>query len=391
MNCNKCGTPILPGEHSCRFCGAVGDYSIRKVNVPEPEIIDFNIDINEVAEIVDFAISEDEVSMTPEPKEENMMEEIIDVPVQIPSQNEEANISEIIDEKVEEVISEPVLEEVEKQVELTSSIPVVNSVIEEPPTARIPVEEVKKELEEQKQEEVIEEVIEEKVEEPVVVEEKIVEEKEAEPKKKKNGSKITTIVLTMLLIASIILNCFLLMKLSAPMAKVSPDEQLSNESLTTVFQNRELVFPSNWVINTSNNDYLLVYDFSKEWAASLKFTDTLDYNLVSENVENITNAFGLSQYLFTSDYKKTVNNQEFHIFKGKYYEYAVYIILAEMDDGSLVIVDVKFTGEVIEDVVDYILSTLSTPRDNKINNFTKENFSFYDVTGFLSSIVKETN
>ena len=89
--------------------------------------------------------------------------------------------------------------------------------------------------------------------------------------------------------------------------------------------------------------------------------------------------------------ENTQDNQEFHIFKGKYYEYAVYIILAEMDDGSLVIVDVKFTGEVIEDVVDYILSTLSTPRDNKINNFTKENFSFYDVTGFLSSIVKETN
>ena len=43
MNCNKCGTPILPGENTCRFCGAIGDFSIRK---EKPEIISFD-DIND--------------------------------------------------------------------------------------------------------------------------------------------------------------------------------------------------------------------------------------------------------------------------------------------------------------------------------------------------------
>jgi uncharacterized OB-fold protein len=40
MNCNRCGTPIIPGENSCRFCGAVENFTERKY-IDVPEIIDF--------------------------------------------------------------------------------------------------------------------------------------------------------------------------------------------------------------------------------------------------------------------------------------------------------------------------------------------------------------
>ena len=48
MKCNKCGTPIIPGEATCRICGNKADFSKR---VKEPEIIDFPDEIEEKVEI----------------------------------------------------------------------------------------------------------------------------------------------------------------------------------------------------------------------------------------------------------------------------------------------------------------------------------------------------
>ena len=136
MNCNKCGTPIIPGEHTCRFCGTSDNFSKRE---PKHEIIGFDDidyveDNNKEAEIIDFMIGEDEVSLNDEEDVPVVIDELIkDEPAVAPV--EETKVEEVptVETKVEEA---PASEE-----------KVVNSVIEEPPTARIPVEEVKKVIE----------------------------------------------------------------------------------------------------------------------------------------------------------------------------------------------------------------------------------------------------
>ena len=46
MNCNKCGTPIIPGENTCRFCGTSNNFSKRE---EKHEIIGFD-DIDYIVE-----------------------------------------------------------------------------------------------------------------------------------------------------------------------------------------------------------------------------------------------------------------------------------------------------------------------------------------------------
>ena len=62
MNCNRCGTPIIPGENSCRFCGAVENFTERKY-IDVPEIIDFV-----EPEIIDFTTGEDDVVVSSDAK-----------------------------------------------------------------------------------------------------------------------------------------------------------------------------------------------------------------------------------------------------------------------------------------------------------------------------------
>ena len=58
MDCNKCGTPILPGENYCRFCGTIGDFSVRKHVEVKPEIIDFNIDDERITKEISRHVEE---------------------------------------------------------------------------------------------------------------------------------------------------------------------------------------------------------------------------------------------------------------------------------------------------------------------------------------------
>lgn len=390
MNCNKCGTPIIPGENACRFCGAVDDFSIRVPVEPKPEIIGF--DMYDEIQVVDFTIGEDDVSIDTEPKEEVVK---IDEVIEIPSE------PEVIDVVKEE-----------------PTIPIVNSVIEEPATARIPVEEVKNALKEAKETAPVEEkkleneiidiqeekkpeeiISDEPVKEEIISEESIVDtpkpveeknktkksSKEGEPRKDVNKSSIVAIVLSILLIASIILNCFLLMGRAS---KVEVDNiGVSEVLLTTVYDNYELRLPNNWDTNSTNERYLLTYDNSKTWAASISFETDLDYDLVKENIEVITEKFGLNNYLFTSDYSKTINSNELYIFKGKYYSYATYVIINKIDNDTVAVTDLKFTGEVQEDVLDGILNSLTTISVKDMSNFLTNNFEFNDVTNVLEQVI----
>lgn len=380
MNCNKCGTPILPGEHTCRFCGAVDDFSKRVPIEPKPEIIDFNIDD---VEVVDFMIGEDEVTITPEPKEEPVnVDEIIDFSFDSMSTTEK--------EVVETTPIEPI------------AVPVVNSVIEEPATARIPVEEVKKILENESAPEIVETIepviteaieeplpeVEDKINaEPIKQEEKIIDEKVEEPKPKKENknSRVGFIVVTMLLILSIILNCFLLMG-KATNPQVSSSE-VSEVSLTTVYDNYEIKLPNNWTVNSTNDKYVLIYDGTEDWAASIGFTSSSDFSLVKDNVATITERYGNSKYLFTSDYTKTINNKEIYVFKGKYYSYSVYLIISKVNDNTVAVTDLKFTGEVEENVLNSILNSLTTISVKDMSNFLKDNFEFKDTTEVLDNVI----
>ena len=81
MNCNKCGTPIIPGENTCRFCGTSNNFSKREekheiIGFDDIDLLD-NDNIQE-AEIIDFMIGEDEVSLNEKIDHDELIYEIFD-------------------------------------------------------------------------------------------------------------------------------------------------------------------------------------------------------------------------------------------------------------------------------------------------------------------------
>ena len=406
MNCNKCGTPILPGENTCRFCGAIGDFSVRK---EKPEIISFD-DINDNYERINFSLGEDEVSINPEQKPQPV---VIDVPA-VPIVEEPVVITEtpvVIEEKpvvIEPVVEQPTIIEatpvVEVPVEVTPveevvaeqpvvveepKIPVVNSVIDEPPTAKIPVEEVQKIMEAEKETEVIEEVI---TEEPVVkeevIEEPVVEEKKEEKEPKATNYKGFCIVLAIFLLASIILNCILLFNASGDSSVVKASES-SLVNLKTVYKNYKFSLPYSWVVNGDSEEYLLIHNESETWAASISLSEGLDYTLISQNINEIKTTFSLNKYALTSDYVKTVNGKEFQIFKGKYASHTVYVIINQIDDDIIAVTDLKFKGEVDDEVINNVLKCLTNVNKVDMEKFTENEFQFENVNPLLEGIISK--
>lgn len=378
MNCNKCGTPILPGENTCRFCGTINDFSARVPEQPKLEIIDFDIEENVIKrepKIINFMLAEDEVSIDPEPAKE-----VIDF--------DDSNESEVIKDEQEIIDDE-------------SEIPTVNPIMDEPATAVMPVKEVKKIIETEeiesndsksslddlskKVDTEIEKKAESKLEDNV---EKKPEKVGKDDRTEKSGksSSVLIIVLIMLLILSIILNCFLLMG-KAKKLDVS-DDSVSGVLLDTVYSNYEFRIPNNWNVNNSDMEKLLIYDKSKTWGSSISISSNLDFNLTKENASKITEEFGKNNYLFTSDYTKTINDKELYIFKGKYYSYATYIIITKVDD-NVIVADLKFTGEVKEDILTSIFNTLTTTSKSDINTLLNNDFEFNDVTKILSSVLNK--
>ena len=394
MNCNKCGTPIIPGENTCRFCGTSDNFSKREA---KHEIIGFDdidyVSDNEVkeTEIIDFMIGEDEVSLNDEETPVIIDDVIKDEPVVVeePQQEQIFEARSIFEEAVKE---EKVNEEetpTEVQGEVIDGEKIVNSVIDEPPTARIPVEEVVKELDEQDEEVKMEPTVNldatAKIE---TVEENKKEKPVKEPKKV--DLRVFIIILSILLIASFIVNYFLYTGKSE-IVKPKKVVTVNNSTLSTVVYGGYYAnIPSTWTTNTLDSNHLLLLDDTKKWEVSLSLTDELDYSKLSENTSKISDALGLENYLFTSDYNKTTNNHEFYIFKGKYYEYAVYTIVTEIDSDTVALVDLKFIGEVDENILNNVLDMLSNMKKYD-NTLIKENFEFKNILpSFKKVIAKES-
>lgn len=393
MNCNKCGTPIIPGENTCRFCGTSNNFSKReeKHEIIGFDDIDYIVEKNEKeAEIIDFMIGEDEVSLNTEEESPVIIDDLIkDEPIVEQKVVEEENVQEVIGEQaVEETpaLAPAQEEKIEQPIEEEK---VVNAIIEEPPTARIPVEEVQKVLDEPEEEVEMEPTVNlDATTKMAPLEEAKKEDnnKVKEETPKKGGVNILIVLLAILLIASLIVNYFLF---TGKSEIVKPKNTVTvNESATSnvIYNGFETKVPSSWTVNANNNDYLLVSDESYSWQASISLTKDVDYSLVSENTTAITDTLGLDNYLFTSDYNKTTNNHEFYIFKGKYFEYTVYVIVTEVSDDTVALVDLKFTGEVDENILNSILDSLATAH---VFNETpvKENFEFKNLTQNFKKVV----
>ena len=221
------------------------------------------------------------------------------------------DVEKVITENVEPVV--PVEE---------NRIPVVNSVIDEPPTAKIPVEEVKKLVEAEKEvieEPVAEEPVVETVE-PTVSEEKVEEVKEdkAEEKTQKpTNYKGFCIVLAIFLLASIILNCFLLFNASGDSSVVKASGS-SLVNLKTVYKNYKFSLPYSWVVNGDNEEYLLIHNDSETWAASISLAEGLNCDLVKDNTDEIMNVVHMINEVYEKfGFKKIGTHPAFFKIGGK--------------------------------------------------------------------------
>ena len=373
MDCNKCGTPILPGEHVCRFCGAIDDFSERKAVEAPVEVIDFEsleeefgynnhevIDFDNDAEVIDFMLGLDDISL------EDPKDEVVNI---------------------------------DENYEYDGGVTIVTDAFDEPATSRIPVEEVKEVMEKEKsiQEPVI-------VDEPVAIDEpvnidnevkeenkeEIKEEKVEEDKVEKDEDKsspIAIIILVFLLVLSLVANVYLVViKKQAPAKEEKPVET-SKVLSSAVYSNYRIDIPSNWNVDSSNNDYLLLFDETNKWAASINFLSNVNYKMDKDSAAKLTSSFGGAKYLFTSDYEKTVNGKEFHIFKGKYYSYNVYVIFNKVSDTLLTVADLKFVEEPKEDIIDGLLTSLSTVKLNDMTSILKDNFEFKNVATVVEGVL----
>ncbi|MBQ8871686.1 MAG: hypothetical protein IJ018_02950, partial [Bacilli bacterium] len=218
--------------------------------------------------------------------------------------------------------------------------------------------------------------------------EEVKEEKPVKEKKEKKGSSLSlgTFVLVVLLLASIVLNCFLLMGNSEDNTPVEPQEKpvVSETTQTLYFNNYKLETPSNWIaVSTQNVPYLTIMDRSEEWAVTIDVSNETDSALVEKSAEQIKEAFKNNKYLFTDSYPKNANNREYYVFKGKYQNYTVYVITTKLENNTTVVADLKFKGEVEEDVLEKVLTTMSTVSTKSLTEFYDENFDFGTITGLV--------
>jgi hypothetical protein len=441
MNCNKCGTPILPGENSCRFCGTVGDYSKRNYEQVKPEIIDFTtgeddvviindepekvdsfplekkLEVNENADIapINFGsfsdpvtfnndtidqpvivpnFDEDPISIfntapavAPVDNYANQIEEMATtMPVVTPIASEPIPaVTPIADEPTtgaseEQIISfsTPTFGDV-AQTETASEISVFPSDSSSEPSAvaaSAPIIVTKNNSKEETNE-LIKEIM------PTNEDGK----KELKDKKSSHGVfNIATFVLAVLLIISVVGNCFLLMGTTKNNKEVTNTPVVSSTNQTAYFSGYKIEIPSNWITVTNKDlNYITLMDSTENWATTLSIATNVTAGKISDpkNVENITKAFGANKYLFTSDYSKTVDGKDFYIFKGKYYDYSVYLITTNLDATSTVVADLKFKGEVDDNVVNGVLNSLKTLSVKDLTNFYKNDFNFGDISGLV--------
>ena len=415
MNCNRCGTPIIPGENSCRFCGAVENFTERKyIDVPEiidfvePEIIDFTTGEDDVVVSSDAKPATPAVPTPPTPPAPPVAPSVPEKPAAptmpaapaTPVQQPVAP-APVSAPAVPEVPSTPVAPEAPSVPEKPAMPAPVTPITAAPVSTPVEKKEEKVEAADSKVEAPVEaEVKKEEATEvaastPVVVtapaENKVEEVKEEKPvkeKKEKKGSSLSlgTFVLVVLLLASIVLNCFLLMGDSEDNTPVEPQEKpvVSETTQTLYFNNYKLETPSNWIaVSTQNVPYLTIMDRSEEWAVTIDVSNETDSALVEKSAEQIKEAFKNNKYLFTDSYPKNANNREYYVFKGKYQNYTVYVITTKLENNTTVVADLKFKGEVEEDVLEKVLTTMSTVSTKSLTEFYDENFDFGTITGLV--------
>jgi len=353
MKCNKCGTPIIPGESTCRICGNKADFSKRE---KAPEIIDFPEEIEEKVEV----------------------NEVV---------NELPDLVDIVD------IEETTVEEVQPTVELPQS-DLEQTMSLEPEVVETVSEEVSNKTEE------VPAVEEPTVQETKTSKKKVLDkanEKEVKPKKEKkdknenkSSSNIATILLSILLIGSICLNIFLfIMDGNSKASGNNGDNETSQTYSKTAFNNYKVNMPSSWITENSDNG-LLIYDESQNWSASMQVISDTDYETFVTNRESFAETLGNKRYQFTSNYSKQVEEKNFYLFKGKYYEdYSVYVIVTELDNNMLV-VDLKFKGEVDDVLLNNILKSMTEVKEKNTDNLFKDNFKFQDISSEIKNASKKT-
>lgn len=422
MNCNKCGTPILPGENSCRFCGTVGDYSKRTHEEMKPEIIDFTTGDDDVVIIDDEnELIGSPINTTPViPKIENIPTPIIIpvpeekeliVPVQIPAPIVMPNNNVIIPSLentmtipiVTSIVSEPIVSDInpisfENNKASISDVkePEVSSIHQNVETLEIvsnaPIGHQESAVSASTPIIVTKPLVKEKVEEKSSEFEDVPEViKEEKPKKEGHGLfNILTFILIILLLVSVLANCFLLMGNGSDNKEADVTPVVSTTNQTVYFNGYKVEMPSNWIaVTTKDINYVTVMDNTEDWAFTLNIAENTNSSNVSKttSVDNITKAFGLNKYLFTSDYSKKVGDKDFYIFKGKYYDYSVYVITLGLDSTNTVVADLKFKGEVDDTVLSSVLSSLATVTTKDLTTFYKNDFSFSDITPLITNNV----
>ncbi len=445
MNCNKCGTPILPGENSCRFCGTVGDYSKRSHDEIKPEIIDFTTGDDDVVIIDDEPENIESIPglrpvsipvapatpvvtrtepivtpvnvVTPEISEVPMSNSIIghstvmeeavtvvptiertmQIPVVTPITNEPFEptvkqspvVSKIDSEPVPVVKKEeyivPTVAPVTKSAVLVEPVPTVVTPMAELPvttavSASTPII-VTEPTSKDTKDEIIKEFV------TPVTEDK----KENKVKKPSQGLfNILTFILIVLLLVSIIVNCFLLMGDGKDNEEIDDTPVVSTTNQSVYFNGYKAEVPSNWITVTNKDvNYITLMDSTEDWAMTLNVAPNINSGEISNktSVDNITKAFGTNKYLFTSDYSKTVDGKDFYIFKGKYYDYSVYVITLSLNNTSTIVADLKFKGEVDDAVLSNVLSSLTTVSTKDLTAFYKSDFNFGDITSLITSNV----
>lgn len=378
MKCNKCGTPIITGENTCRICGNQADFSER---IKEPEIIDF-LDEEENVTEAETALPD--------------LYDLVDVDVNQPNvdnNNEEGQqvIELVIEPEVQEMIQEETIEqpldfeqtmsldptETELNPELVSesvvNLEAINEVAEEP----------KETVEDNKRNK-------KKVLEKANEKEEKTKKAPKVKKEKKSSNNLGVILLTIVLLCSLGLNAYLFIMDGNAKAGNGNEATEGKQAYSKVsYSNYKITMPSTWVTENSNTS-LLIYDDTQNWSASLQVIEDVDYNTFITNRENLVETLGNLKYQFTSNYSKEVGEKDFHLFKGKYYEYSVFVIVTELDDSSVLAVDLKFKGEVDDVLLNNILKSMAEVKENDTAGLFKDNFEFKDISNEIKLVSQKT-
>ena len=350
MKCKKCSTPIIPGEKRSRFCGSTMIIE-EENNNRQPEIID----------IIDDTILE------------KQPEDVLVVSKK--ELKKEPEIIDIIDEPKKDI---DVTDELEKTTKL-------KKIDIEEFTGKISKDELNK-IEEEKEKK--EEKKKEEKKEIKKEENKENEIEEEKPFNEKMNSYIIFIVIFVLLVISLVFNLFLF--LNRNVTKKVNDTSISDVKTLSFFNNYELSIPDNWYTKTElEKNLLVIFDSTNEWAASVQILNNVDYKLANKKADEIQELYSKNRYVFTSNYNKKINETEYFLYKGKYENYSVYLILQKYDDKTVILTDLKFKGEIRKDVLDTILESLSNIKTNNLNKLYEDDFKFEPVGSIISDVAKK--